>query len=269
MLRKGDFVLLGNDISSPVFVLTGDPLTGVNLNGSGETLHFVRREVRPWWRPKVELSLPAGIIPFGQVREVKPEELYELKPGDHVTFLDFHFKFYDFALPGHLPYKDYLVNLNHREVCNWEITKEFYTEAIARGRFMITITFLPENWEKESFAGFLIAEPTPDDDIYFWLICARSFVDESGAEISPSFGVLLQSIMLNFLRRMGYRRVFLDALPSCVKYYQKYGYTVEGRAGEKMRMKLEGSFLGYDYSLSKLKELERYAITHKGYLTVA
>lgn len=259
------------DLNDPGFYATNiiDPnqrISLINDNGwkiaeLGIPVSFKAKEDEPWiFILPSEKKNPEGIsYPFGIPREITdPVQILSIQPGEHYKYLKFHFKFYDFADPNQYPYKNYILNIYPQEVCHWETNTEFYGESVANARYMLTVTFLPENWPKESYAAFLMATPFNNEDVYYWLLCARPFTqfDEQYNELetfSPSFGILLQCILGKYLSSLGYKNIYLDALETNLQYYIKLGYELLGQKEEKYKMRM----LNVNPDVFCLKALEK------------
>jgi hypothetical protein len=155
-----------------------------------------------------------------------PNDLFNVSPGDTVRFLDFYIKFYDFTIPRQTKYKDILSHYTYREVCDWKIAPDYYIEAIKDASYMISISFIPRNWPKETFAAFIIATVKNDKDIYYKLLCARNFYSERDkTEFNPSFGIYLQCILSKYLYSAGYKNIYLDASSeNLLGYYNRWGF---------------------------------------------
>jgi hypothetical protein len=80
---------------------------------------------------------------FETIKDItgEPMELFNIKPGDHYKFFNFHIRFYDFNIEEHKQYKDPLNYFNTASACLHGITPEYYSEVIEKTRFAIIISF--------------------------------------------------------------------------------------------------------------------------------
>jgi len=70
-----------------------------------------------------------------------PMELFNIKPGDHYKFFNFHMRFYDFDIEEHKQYKEAFKNYDTSNACQHGIKPAYYSEVIEKTRFAIIITF--------------------------------------------------------------------------------------------------------------------------------
>lgn len=237
---------------------------------------FIGKDDNPWIQKiNIQRDTYSGLIkPLGETRIINSsKELLSIQPGETFKFTDFYFKFYDFADPTMLEHKNYLAGLSHAEICQWSIGEEFYLESLAQCRYMISITFIPENYNEESYAALIMSGPYLDKkSYYYYLLCARDFADQNNIDnsINPSFGVILQYIMGTFLDSIGKNKVFLNATENSYKYYLRWGYDLIGKVGDTY---LESTSLPptklYDYSLAKLEQLQELTSRYSNYLVIS
>jgi len=155
-----------------------------------------------------------------------PSELLNIKPGDHLMFHKFHLKFYDFDNLNHFKYKSAIGEMFIKEPCHWTINQKYYQESLEKTRYMLVISFIPDNYPDESIDSFLMAYPLSPKEIYISLICAREiYSDKLGKKINPSFGLILMCAFLKYAKNMGYINAYLDASnEDLLDYYTRWGF---------------------------------------------
>lgn len=121
-----------------------------------------------------------------------------------------------------------------QDTCNWSIQNDYYTKSLALARFGIFIYYEAENFDNQnSIDSFILAHPLPMDPtaLYLSVVCARRILSnqkeaaDGNAELKSGFGVILQCILLKYVKNIGFLHAYADASHiGLVPYYTRFGF---------------------------------------------
>ena len=173
-----------------------------------------------------------------------PDDVFKIQPGEQFKFFGYEIKFYDFSKMSSSnvsAHKEKLKQIkNLKAACHGTIGQIYFENAVDDAHFAITLTF--EDKEGiEHYDSFILGYPLKESktDFYTLLTCSRIIKSQKKKEediaspsvkksepgiISPSFGLVLQCIMLKYARKLGFTHAYNDSVPDLLSYYTRFGF---------------------------------------------
>lgn len=188
-----------------------------------------------------------------------PLQLFSMKPGDHYKLFEYHIKFYDFTLVGHI---NNLKELIMVESCQSKISKSYFNNAAEQARFAIVIEFDATNSDEGSiYCDSLIiaanhspggpyrhrSKAPPPTELFIALCCSRnlfSLLKQKQLDLpltynlrytfQTGFGIILQCVLLNYAHAIGFLHVYLNASETALlNYYTRFGFRLGTQCQEE------------------------------------
>lgn len=117
-------------------------------------------------------------------------------------------------------YKDFSI----AEVCRWSLDRDYYKEAIEKSNIGIFITYMPNNYDKESLFAFVMGKYYKNI-LEVYLLCAK--------KVYKKYTGLGEFLLYKLYEACEPERMIIDSVEeNTTKYYEKISYVITEKTSE-------------------------------------